>query len=88
MIIFPNYQLKEMSGVIYWCNCGVQLLDSTFATYKIQTAETCQEIERNTGRTQPPPPAQLHSWISLNLIESGQVLPLADRTSLPWAVRR
>lgn len=81
MIIFPNYQLKEMSGVIYWSNCGVQLLDSTIATHKIQTSETYQEIERNTSRTQPPPPAQLHSWISLNLIESGQVLPVAGRMS-------
>ncbi len=29
---------------------------------------------------QPPPPQALQSWISLHLIESGQVLPLADRT--------
>jgi len=87
MIIYPNCQLKEMSGAIYWCNCGAQLLDLTIATHKFHTSETHPEVERNTGRTQPPPPAQLQSWISLNFFKNGQVLPLADRTSLPWAVR-
>jgi len=80
MIICPNCQHKEMSGAIYCSKCGAQLIDMTVATHKIHTAETRLEAEQGTNRTQPPPPAQLQSWISLNMIESGQILPLADRT--------
>jgi predicted component of type VI protein secretion system len=78
MIICPNCQHKEMSGAIYCSKCGAQLIDMAMTTHKIHTAETRLEAERNT--TQPPPPVRLQSWISLNLMESGQILPLADRT--------
>jgi hypothetical protein len=80
MIICPNCQHKEMSGAIYCSECGAQLIDMTIATHKIHTAETRQEANRATGHIQPPPPSQLQSWISLNMIDSGQILPLADRT--------
>lgn len=80
MIICPNCQHKEMSGAIYCSKCGAQLVDMTISTHKIHTAETRQEVEREIGHTQPPPRAQLQSWISLNMVESGQILPLADRT--------
>ena len=82
MIICPNCQHKEMSGAIYCSKCGAQLIDMAIATHKIHTAETRQEAQRDTTRTQPPPPTPVHlqSWISLNMIESGQILPLADRT--------
>jgi hypothetical protein len=78
MIICPNCQHKEMSGAIYCSKCGAQLIDMTMTTHKIHTAETRQEAEA-TG-TQPPPPVRLQSWISLHMMESGQILPLADRT--------
>jgi hypothetical protein len=80
MIICPNCQHKEMSGAIYCSKCGAQLIDMTIATHKIHTAETRQAAERDTGRIKPPSAGHLQSWISLNMIESGQILPLADRT--------
>jgi hypothetical protein len=79
MIICPNCQNKEMSGAIYCGKCGAQLIEMSMTTHKIHTAETRGEAERNTGRTQVPPPVHLQSWISLNMMESGQILPLADR---------
>jgi len=79
MIICPNCQNKEISGAIYCSKCGAQLLDAHLTTHKIHTAETRQEVER-TNRLQPPPSTPLQSWISLHIIESGQILPLADRT--------
>ncbi len=54
MIICPNCQHKEMSGAIYCSKCGAQLIDMPIETQKINTAETRQEIERVTGRIQPP----------------------------------
>jgi hypothetical protein len=80
MIICPNCQHKEMSGAIYCSKCGAQLIDMTIATHKIHTAEARLEAERQPGPTTPPPQRQLQSWISLNMIETGQILPLADRT--------
>jgi hypothetical protein len=80
MIICPNCQHKEMSGAIYCSECGAQLIDMTIATHRINTSETRQEAQRDSSRIQPPPPAHLQSRISLNMIESGQILPLADRT--------
>jgi hypothetical protein len=80
MIICPNCQYKEMSGAIYCSNCGAQLIDMTIATHKIHTAEIRQETMRKNDRIQPTLPSNLQSWISLNLVENGQILPLADRT--------
>ncbi len=80
MIICPNCQHKEITGAIYCSECGAQLIDMMIATHKIHTAEAYQEARRDPGRIQPPPSAHLQSWISLNMIDSGQILPLADRT--------
>ncbi len=80
MIICPNCQHKEMNGSIYCSKCGAQLVDARFSTRKINTAEAPKESEAGKDRIQPPPPQSLQSWISLHLIESGQILPLADRT--------
>lgn len=79
MIICPNCQHKEISGAIYCSKCGAQLVDITIATHKINAAETPPDIDVSTGRLRTPS-APLQSWISLHLIESGQILPLADRT--------
>lgn len=80
MIICPNCQHKEMSGAIFCSKCGAQLIDMNIVTHKFHTAEARQAATHDTGRIQPPPPAHLQSWISLNIIESDQILPLADRT--------
>ncbi len=82
MIICPNCQHKEMNGSIYCSKCGAQLVDTRFATHKIGTSEAPKpkDFEKKTGRIQPHSPLSLQSWISLHLIESGQILPLADRT--------
>lgn len=56
------------------------MIDGRFVTHKINTAEAPKESISKTDRIQPPPSMSLQSWISLHLIESGQILPLADRT--------
>ena len=80
MIICPNCQHKEMSGAIYCSKCGAQLIDMAITTHKIHTAEARQEVNRQPDPVTPAAVRQLQSWISLNMIESGQILPLADRT--------
>jgi hypothetical protein len=81
MIICPNCQHKEMTGAIYCSKCGAQLiLDAHFFTQKIRPAEDLMEVERNTDQLTGPSAMPLQSWISLHIIDSGQILPLADRT--------
>jgi hypothetical protein len=79
VIICPNCGQKEMSGAIYCSNCGLQLIDTTMANQKIQTAETRLDDEDHTSQTQDHPHVHLQSRVSLILMDSGQILPLADR---------
>jgi pSer/pThr/pTyr-binding forkhead associated (FHA) protein len=80
MIICPNCQHKEINGAIYCSECGAQLMDVHMVTHRIQPSDARLDYEKDTDQLQPPMQAPLQSWISLHLIESGQVLPLADRT--------
>ena len=81
MITCQNCQHEEMNGAIYCSKCGAQLIDSLVDMRGIQTAKLRQDINPKTDSPKPPPhSAPLQSWISLHLIESGQILPLTDRT--------
>jgi len=56
-------------------------MGSTIVAHKIHAAKTHSEALQDTNHNKPPPPpAHSRSWISLNMIESGQILSLADRT--------
>ena len=80
MIICPNCQYQEINGAIYCSKCGEQLLDEQLYTQKIQTVETLRAIESNSVRIRATPSLPLQSRISLHIIESGQILQLAERT--------
>jgi len=82
MIICPNCQYQEINGAIYCSKCGEQLFDEQLYTQQIQTVETLREIDRNSVRIRTTPSLPLQSWISLHIIESGQILPLAERTEV------
>ncbi len=79
MVICPNCQHKEISGAIFCSKCGAQLVDMNISTHKIHTAER-RAAESITEKLKPTTPTTLQSWISLHMIESGQILPLAERT--------
>ena len=78
-ITCPNCQYEEISSAIYCSKCGALLVDSP-GGHKAQTAELRGKIEQRTNRLQPPPKPPLQSWISLHLLDSGEILPLTDRT--------
>jgi len=80
MITCPNCQHKEMSGTIYCSICGAQLINETIAVHKIINSDAHHEASPDPIGIRSSPPGHLQSWISLNMIESGQILPLADRT--------
>jgi hypothetical protein len=80
MITCPNCQHKEISTAAYCSKCGTPLLGSPADARKIQTAALRQDGESSTDMPQTPPSAPLQSWVSLHLIESGQILSLTDHT--------
>ena len=82
MILCPNCQHKEVPGAVFCSQCGAQLLEATSTrTHKINTAEA-KRIDPSRGVTdafRKTPPQALDSWISLHMMDSGQILTLADR---------
>jgi hypothetical protein len=80
MIICPNCQHKEMTGALYCSQCGTQLVDATRTNPKTLSVKVRQELQHEQGKKLPIPPANVRFRISLNIVDSGQILPLADRS--------
>jgi hypothetical protein len=78
MIICPNCKHTEADGSIFCSECGSQLIRFDGLQTQSFTSELIQDItpaplgeaEGNAG----------NAWISLHLLESGQILPIAERT--------
>ncbi|MFH2102072.1 MAG: FHA domain-containing protein [Chloroflexota bacterium] len=81
MILCPNCQHKEPPGTLFCSQCGAQLVvhtsGSNIKTNKINTAETRRDILLDTEPLKPS--FETTSWISLHMLENGQILPLAER---------
>jgi len=81
MILCPNCMHKEISGAIFCSECGAQLVGADkLVTQAIQTGDIV-EAPGVKGAAPPKPPDFIvtESWVSLHLVESGQMLPLANR---------
>ena len=80
MIICPNCQNQEANGAIFCSQCGASLTGQpTMTTHKINTAEA----KKMVGETFPfdaPAPDAPDSWVSIHMVETGQIIPLSDRT--------
>lgn len=79
MIICSNCQHKNVAGAMFCAECGAQL-DGVETL--ITQAITDEEIERELKSKPPRPEAPAvpaNSWLSLHLMDSGKILPLASR---------
>ncbi len=75
MIVCPNCKHKEADGAIFCSECGMQLIQYTPGeTQRFNTATS--ELGNIPS---PDTPAQSPAWISLHLLDSGQILPVTDR---------
>jgi hypothetical protein len=78
MIICSNCQYKNVTGAMFCAECGAQLdgIDTL-----ITQAITDDQIAEELAKKARPEPAQtpVNSWISLHLMDSGKILPLASR---------
>ncbi len=90
MIICPNCQHKDFSGALFCSQCGAQLAAAMSSDLpsglrqKDPMTKTSSNSKQKTG-SKPAPSAGRPSAdageerVTLHLIESGQILPLAER---------
>jgi hypothetical protein len=79
MIICANCQHENMIGAAFCTECGAMLLSTeSLITHRMQTDGQPTPVAVAPGAL-PKPSAQSDNWITLHLLESGEVLPLADR---------
>lgn len=78
MILCPNCKHEEADGAIFCSECGTQLIQfEQGQTQKFNSATN----ELGTAPIQANLPADASTtWISLHMLESGQILPVGDRT--------
>lgn len=80
MIKCSNCQHENVSGTLFCAECGVQLDGVETLTTQSITQDQITEDLKNRKATMEPPSSPSNSWISLHLMDSGKILPLASRT--------
>jgi hypothetical protein len=79
MIICKNCQHENVSGTLFCSDCGAQLDGiETLTTQAITNDEISNDLRRRSATIEPPS-SPVNSWISLHLMDSGKILPLASR---------
>jgi hypothetical protein len=79
MIICPNCRHEEVDGAIFCSECGTQLVKSeSVTTQKIEASDANNLV---TGPIHDDLPNFTNAWISLHMLESGEILPVAERRS-------
>lgn len=75
MIVCPNCKHQEADGAIFCSECGMQLIQyAPGETHRFNTPTG--QLETVSA---PQPHVEAPAWISLHLLESGQILPISDR---------
>jgi FHA domain len=75
MITCPNCKHQEVDGAVFCSDCGTQLVKTE--------SVTTQKIDMSTSNLATGPieeiPDYSNAWISLHMLDSGQILPVAER---------
>lgn len=78
MIICSNCQHENVSGTLFCVECGAQLNGTeTLTTQAITQDQIVDDLKKSAASEPPSSPA--NSWLSLHLMDSGKILPLATR---------
>jgi len=80
MITCKNCQHKNVPGTLFCSECGAQLDGvETLNTQSITQEEIANDLKKRSAAMEPPS-SPANSWISLHLMDSGKILPLASRS--------
>jgi hypothetical protein len=78
MIICPNCKSQEIDGTIFCSECGTQLVQPDSA--QTQKFETDSAELRNAILYVDEVTKQGATWITLHLLETGDILPISERS--------
>ncbi len=79
MIVCPNCQHKNVEGALFCAECGAQLNGvETLVTQAITDEQIAEDLKKKSVRPDTVS-TPTNSWISLHLMDSGKILPLASR---------
>lgn len=79
MIICSNCQHENVSGTLFCVECGAQLNGTETLTTQAITQDQIVDDLQKASATSEPPSSPANSWLSLHLMDSGKILPLATR---------
>jgi len=80
MIKCSNCGYENVSGTLFCVECGAQLDGiETLTTHTIAQDQIAEDLKDKDAAMEPPS-SPVNSWISLHLMDSGKILPLASRT--------
>ena len=80
MIICANCQHKNVTGAMFCAECGAQLDGvDTLITQAITDEQIVEELNKQPVHPELASTPVTTSWISLHLMDSGKILPLASR---------
>jgi len=81
MIVCTNCKHTNMSGAMFCAECGAQLTGvDSLTTQNIVTGRVQQPLRKKAAASSVPvSPATLNDWVTLHLMDTGQMLPLSDR---------
>jgi len=81
MIVCSNCKHTNISGALFCSECGAQLIGSDMLTTQNMAPDLVQEVVKSdVSHAKPVPVASLNTWITLHLMDTGQMLPLGDRS--------
>ena len=79
MIVCSNCQHQNVAGAMFCAECGAQLDGvETLVTQAITDEQIAEDLKRKSVRPETVS-TPTNSWISLHLMDSGKILPLASR---------
>jgi hypothetical protein len=80
MIICPNCKHLNMAGSIFCAECGTQLAGADMLTTQNMDASKTEGTPKIESVPKPLDVNTLNNWGILHLMDTGQVLPLTDRS--------
>lgn len=83
MIVCSNCKHTNITGAIFCSECGTPLGSADpLTTQNIKTNQVDEAIrQRGAPRAaSAAPPAPANNWVTLHLLDTGQVLPLSERS--------
>ena len=80
MIVCPNCKHSNMAGSMFCMECGAQLAGADIlTTQNMDAGQEPEAVQQKTPASRPVA-VTLNTWITLHLMDTGQVIPLNDRS--------